>query len=99
MDDSSIASGGVDLFLAGVKRTRGDNVKLGVHSWSDESGNQASDYPEDSDEHKANITYYENLGYSSQWAREFYFFTIQAAPASDIHWMTENEITQFNIFN
>lgn len=99
LDDAEAASGGVDFFLAGVKRTRGSNTKLGVHSWSDGDGNEATDYPEDSEEHSFNINYYEDLGYSPQWASDFYFFTINAAPADDIHWMTEDEIARFNIFN
>lgn len=35
LPDSEIASGGVDLFCAGVKRLIADGAKLGVHSWSD----------------------------------------------------------------
>lgn len=99
MDNADIASGGVDFFLAGVKRTRGVNTGVGVHSWSDDQGNEATDYPEDSEEHLPNIEYYEDLGYTAQWAHDFYFFTINAAPAADVHWMTEQELTQFGIFN
>ncbi len=99
LDNAEVASGGVDLFLAGVKRTRGSNTKLGVHSWSDGDGNEASDYPLSSSEHQSNIGYYEDLGYSAQWASDFYFFTINAASADNIHWMTEEEINQFNILN
>lgn len=99
LDNAEAASGGVDFFLAGVNRTRGTNTRLGVHSWSDGRGNEASDFPQDSEEHSLNIGYYEDLGFSAQWARDFYFFTIYAAPADDIHWMTEDEIDQFSIFN
>lgn len=99
LDNAEAASGGVDFFLAGVKRTRGTNTRLGVHSWSDGRGNEATDFPEDSEEHSINIEYYEDLGFTPEWAREFYFFTIYAASARNIHWMTEDEITQFGIFN
>jgi len=98
LDDSEIASGGVDFFLAGVKRTCGVNTKLGVHSWSDDEGKQATNFPKSSDEHRANIKYYEDLGYSAEWAKDFYFFTIYAAPANNIHWMTEEEISKYKIF-
>jgi len=99
LDNGLIASGGVDFFLAGITRTRGTNAKLGVHSWSDSDGNEATDYPMDSNEHRPNIKYYEDLGYSAQWSSDFYFYTINAASADNIHWMTEAEITQYNMFN
>lgn len=99
LDNGIIASGGVDFFLAGVQRTRGENTIIGVHSWSDGNGNQATDFPIDSPEHLPNIQYYENLGYNAQWSRDFYFFTINAAPADGIHWMTEEEIAQFEVIS
>jgi len=97
LDNADVASGGVDLFLAGTARTRGENTRLGVHSWSDDDDNQATDFPMDSEEHRANIKYFEDLGYTIQWSSDFYFFTINAAPADDIHWMTEEEITQYQL--
>lgn len=99
LDDSEIASGGVDFFLAGRVRTRGNGTKLGVHAWSDDNGNEATDFPIDSDEHTPNINYYEDLGYTPQWASDFYFFTINAAAANEIHLMTEAELSQYEIFN
>lgn len=99
LDNAEVASGGVDLFLAGINRTRGNNTNLGVHSWSDSDGNEATDFPNNSEEHTANIEYYENIGYIPQWANDFYFFTINAAPADDIHWMTEDEIIQYSIIS
>lgn len=98
LDNNFIASGGVDFFLAGVQRSRGSETRFGVHSWSDGNGRQATDFPMDSSEHDANINYYVNLGYSAQWSRDFYFFTINAASADDIHWMTEGELQQYNLF-
>ncbi len=97
LDNGLIASGGVDFFLAGVERTRGTNTQIGVHSWADGSGNEATDYPNDSTEHLRYIQYYESIGYSNQWSRDFYFYTINAASAANIHWMTEAEITQYGL--
>lgn len=97
LDNGIIASGGVDFFLAGIQRTLGENTMVGVHSWADGNGNQATDFPMDSSEHLRYIQYYEGLGYDSEWSRSFYFFTIQAAPADGIHWMTEAEIAQFEL--
>lgn len=97
LDNGLIASGGVDFFLAGVQRTKGNNTRIGVHSWSDDEGNEATDFPNDSAEHLPNIQYYINVGYAQEWARNFYFFTINAAPANDIHWMTDAEIQQYGL--
>ncbi|MGH1385273.1 hypothetical protein [Kordia sp.] len=97
LDNGLIASGGVDFFLAGVQRTKGNNTQIGVHSWADGSGNEATNYPNDSTEHLRYIQYYESIGYTNQWSRDFYFYTINAASADNIHWMTEAEITQYGL--
>lgn len=98
MDNGLIASGGVDFFLAGHKRTRGTNTKMGVHSWSD-GNKEAKDFPNDHAYHQPYITYYVSIGFSQQESEDFYFFTINAAPANDIHWMTEGEIIQYKMLN
>lgn len=91
-----IASGGVDFFLAGTSRTKGDNTMIGVHSWSD-GENDASDYPVGHEEHLPYINYYKNVGFSQSEAEAFYYFTINAAPAEDIYYMTDAEIEQYGI--
>ncbi len=91
-----IASGGVDFFLAGVTRTQGTNTMIGVHSWSD-GVNEATDFPEGHANHLPYINYYTSVGFSQADAEAFYYFTINAAPASGIHYMTESEISQYNI--
>lgn len=96
LDGGLIASGGVDFFLAGKKRTLGNNVMVGVHSWATDQ-NTATDFPEDSPEHDLFINYYKAIGLSDQLARDFYFFTINAAAANDIHYMTDAEIEQFEM--
>ncbi|HAA14715.1 MAG TPA: alpha/beta hydrolase [Cytophagales bacterium] len=96
--NGSIASGAVDLFLAGDLRQLGSNAQVGVHSWS--TGQQeATDFPRDSEEHEPYIQYYQEIGMDSLLAHEFYFFTIEAAPAADIHWMTPQEILTYEIEN
>lgn len=97
-DNGLIASGGVDFFLAGVKRTRGTNTMIGVHSWSDGSS-EANEFPVGHANHLPYINFYVAIGFSQQAAEDFYYFTINAAPASDIHYMTEAEIDQYNILN
>ena len=91
---SDIASGGVDFFLAGVNRSMEEGAKIGVHSWSD-GINEAKDYPRDAPEHEANRKYIEDmLGDDA-----FYWFTIYAAPAADIYYMTLEEVVQYGLVN
>lgn len=95
--DSQIDSGGVDLFLAGVERIV-DCVDgritphIGVHSWGD-GLTSASDYPKDAPEHEMNRKYIEDMIGSDA----FYWFTIYAAPADDIHIMTRAEVDQYGL--
>jgi type 1 fimbria pilin len=96
MDNGLIASGGTDFFLAGRSRTKGSNTQIGVHSWSDGT-NEATDFPIGHANHLPYIEYYVSVGFTQQEAEDFYYFTINAAPAADIHWMTDQEIDQYNI--
>jgi len=93
--NGDIASGGVDLFCAGVNRTIEKGAKLGVHSWGG-GGIQAADLPEDSPLHEAQIAYFsEMLG--SPLGKDFYFYTINAAPAAEVHYMSPEEITRWQL--
>jgi len=89
---SDINSGGVDLFLAGVERTMEKGAHIGVHSWSD-GVREAKDYPKDAPEHEKNRAYIEDMLGSDA----FYWFTIYAAPADEIHGMTEDEIIEYGL--
>ena len=53
---------------------------------------EATDFPTNSPEYLPYIQYYESIGFTNQWSRDFYFYTINAASAANIHWMTEAEI-------
>lgn len=93
--DGEIASGGVDLFCAGVGRTLDDGARVGVHSWSN-GEEEGGDLPMDSPEHTFFIEYLDEMLGSPQ-GETFYFFTLQAAPAAGIHWMTPQEIEQYEL--
>lgn len=95
-DNGLIASGGVDFFLAGATRTKGSNTMIGVHSWSDGT-NEATDFPQGNMEHQPYIDYYTSIGFTLSEAEAFYYFTINAASASAIHYMTEQEIAEYNV--
>lgn len=94
--DSEIASGGTDFFLAGKKRVIKKGAKVGVHSWADESST-ARDFPRGHSFHQPYIDYYIAIGWTKEAAEKFYYFTINAASAEDIHWMTEVELREYNI--
>lgn len=96
LSNGYIASGGVDFFLAGTTRTKGANTMIGVHSWSD-GNTEASEFPREHISHQLYINYYKNVGFSQEDAEAFYFFTIYAAPADDIYYMTEAEIGEYKI--
>ncbi len=89
---SVIASGAVDLFLAGVERTMEKGARLGVHSWSD-GKKEATDYPREHSEHDQYVDYTVSMLGSDA----FYWFTINAATADGMHWMSDEEITRFGI--
>jgi hypothetical protein len=44
------------------------------------------------------IDYYVSTSFTQEEAENFYYFTINAAPASSIHWMAEDELKQYKIF-
>jgi hypothetical protein len=93
--ESDISSGGVDLFCAGSKRTMKDGAKVGVHSWSGD-GIEAGDLSEDSPLHDNQIAYFsEMLG--DPTGKEFYFYTIHAAPAGEIYQMSRAEMESFQL--
>jgi hypothetical protein len=94
--DAEIASGAVDFYLAGAIRTREAGSKIGVHSWGAGS-NSATDYPVGHENHQPYIDYYVEMGFSQADSEAFYYFTINAAGANDIHWMTEAEIIEYKL--
>ncbi|MEM7113734.1 MAG: alpha/beta hydrolase [Chloroflexota bacterium] len=91
--DGEIASGGVDFFLAGVERTAVSGAKLGVHSWATGDGTTGDQVPRDDPQHKLYLDYYAEMGIPA----DFYWFTLQAAPAEDIYFMTEAELVQYQM--
>jgi hypothetical protein len=92
---SDIASGGVDLFCSGLKRTMENGAKLGVHSWSGD-GVEAGELPVDSPLHDDQIAYFNDM-LGEPMGEEFYFFTINAASSDDIHEMSTHEIEYYHL--
>ena len=90
---SHVTSGGTDFFTAGVKRTFESGAKVGIHSWDDgmEGGKEGKDYPKDSDEHKKYLDQYRHTGI----ADEFYWMTLESAPADGMYYLTDDEIRKY----
>ncbi len=101
VDNGFVASGGTDLLASGKHVTVGKNPEIGVHSWSGGlEGNPngtAWDIKDDENhiEHQKYLRYYQDIGFSQQKAKEFYFFTIRSAKASSVHNMTAEEIKKY----
>ncbi|OLQ88479.1 alpha/beta hydrolase [Vibrio panuliri] len=86
-----IASGGTDLFLAGVKRSVEEGAKIGVHSWAGSDGMQGDELPRNHSEHQRYLNYYRAMGIDT----EFYWYTLRVAPASGMHYMSMSELRQY----
>ncbi len=74
-DGGSVRSGGVELFLAGVKRVAEPNAEFAVHSWQDEDGREADDIAANDPINLEYINYYREIGMDDQKARAFYAMT------------------------
>lgn len=88
--DGVIASGGVDFFLAGASRSWDDGAMFGVHSWASGS-TEGRDVPRDDPEHDLFLDYYDEIGVDE----DFYWFTLGAADADSIHYMTDDELEEY----
>ena len=91
-ENAWVASGGTDMFLAGEKRDIHPTAKLGVHSWHGEE-KAALEYPRNHEIHQKYLKYYKDLGIPT----EFYWYTLEAAPGNEMHWMTGDEIDLYNV--
>ena len=95
LPDSEIASGGVDLYCAGVKRYGAKTAKVGVHSWGGQ-GYTAGDLPKDHPDHQFQIAFFSRM-LGGEAGKKFYFYTLEAAPFESVHWMSADELKQWNV--
>ena len=89
-----VNSGGVDFFLAGVRRSIANGALVGVHSWADGFGD-GSRYPRGAAEHQLNRRFIADMLGSDA----FYWFTLEAAPSDGIHHMTQAELSRFGLIS
>lgn len=93
-DGGSVRSGGVELFLAGRRRIADPGAEFAVHSWADEDGRQAADYPENAPENRAYLDYYREMGMSAAGAKAFYAMT-NSVPFEDAKWFGAAEMARW----
>jgi hypothetical protein len=93
--NSDIALGGVDLFCAGVDRIITKGAKLGVHSWGG-NGFSAHELPKNHPAHQYQLAYFGKM-LGVKLGSKFYFYTLSAAPAAEIHYMSPQEQKRWNV--
>lgn len=90
----SVRSGGVELFLAGARRTAAPKAEFAVHSWSDEQGREPADYPANAPENRKYLDYYREMGMTPTEAVSFYAMT-NSVPHSQAKWLTAADMRQW----
>ncbi len=96
LKNSSIASGGVDLFCAGTKRIVEKGAKIGIHSWCCLGDLTAADVPQDHPAHQYQLAYF-TMCLGEKMGPNFYFHTLTAAPFDGIHWMSDADIQKWKV--
>ena len=90
--EGSIASGAPNFFLVGKSRVVEEGAVVSVHSWAYWRGITAQDLPRDDSAHELYIGFYESIGWTRAQAEDFYFFTIEKAPAEYMYVITPQEM-------
>ncbi len=93
-DGGSARSGGVELFLAGVKRRAAPNAEFAVHSWRDENGREAKDYAANAPENLEYINFYKEIGMDDAKAKAFYAMT-NATPHQQARYLKSTDIAAY----
>lgn len=91
---SFIASGGVDLFLAGQDRTMDCGARIGVHSWKGENGDTPRKLGYDPIEERMEA-FHSTLDVDP----DFYQFARDAAPHSSLYFLSKTDLERFNILS
>ncbi|MEO9634474.1 MAG: alpha/beta hydrolase [Parasphingorhabdus sp.] len=94
----SVRSGAVELFLAGLNRTAHQNAEFIVHSWMDEDGREANDYPANDPVHAEYLDYYAEMGVPVPTAKAFYALT-NSVPFSDQLRLSRSDMARFQLLH
>lgn len=90
----SVRSGGVELFLAGVKRSAAPEAEFAVHSWVDEDGMEPGDFAESDPVNREYVAYYREMGMSDEKAKAFYALT-NSVPHDDVLYLKPRDIAAY----
>ncbi|MBV1918744.1 MAG: alpha/beta hydrolase [Sphingomonadaceae bacterium] len=90
----SVRSGGVELFLAGVRRMADSGAEFAVHAWMDEDGAEATDYAAAAPQNRKYLDYYRQMGMSEEKARAFYAMT-NSVPHAEARWLDGSEMAMW----
>lgn len=94
--NGSVRSGAVELFLAGIQRTAHPEAEFIVHSWMDEDGREANDYPASDPVHAEYIDYYREMGVPTPTAKAFYALT-NSVPFSEQLRLSRSDMARFQL--
>ena len=94
----SVRSGGVELFIAGVRRSADPGAEFIVHAWLDDLGREANEVPIGDPAHAAYLAYYRDMGLSSDNARGFYALT-NSAPHDAPRQLSLQDLARFNVLD
>jgi hypothetical protein len=97
-EGGSVRSGGVELFLAGAKRSAAPSAEFAVHSWMDEDGLEPDDFADDDPVNLEYIDFYREMGLTDANARAFYALT-NSVPNDDALILHTNDIARFVALN
>ena len=89
---SYIASGGVDLFLAGEERSMECGARIGVHSWANTEGEEPRTLGFDPIEGRMEA-FHARLGVDP----DFYSFARDAAPHSSLYFLSRDDIATYDL--
>ena len=88
-----VLSGGVDLFLGGVERSIGAGAGVGIHAWSDGTEVQATSIDVADPIHATYVNFYLRMGVPER----FYWFSLDAAPADRVYFLSPEEVYDYQL--
>ena len=94
----SVRSGGVELFLAGAKRSADRKAEFAVHSWQDEDGMQAGDYAMSDPVHQGYLSFYREMAMDASKAKAFYALP-NSAPFENALYLKPRDIAAYIALN
>jgi hypothetical protein len=94
----SVRSGGVELWLAGARRSADEGAEFAVHCWEDENGREASDFAADAPEHQPFLAFYRDVGMTTAEANRFYALT-NSVPFEQARYLGRSDMAALHLLN